>query len=65
MVCKFFGSFQGCDFGPLRLINTDGIKDARELVTVLCIVNLGGIRAEDINAALLELKRNVLGELTC
>jgi len=47
------------------LINTDGIEDGRELVTVLGIVDHLRISAQNVETALLEPESNVLRELSC
>ena len=54
----------GRHFGPLGLVNTNAIKDGRELVTVLCAVDLLRVRTKDIHTCLLQTERNVLRQLS-
>lgn len=58
------GGFDGADFGPLRLVNTDLIKDRRELMTVLCLIDILRIRTKNGHTALLQPQRNILRQLS-
>jgi hypothetical protein len=45
------------------LVDTDGVEDGGELVSVFGIVDLLRVGTKDIDTSLLESKGNVLGEL--
>ena len=49
---------------PCGLVDTNRVKDGRELVTVLSLVNIVGVGSENLGlAGLLELQSHVLGKL--
>jgi hypothetical protein len=62
---EVFRGFNGRDFGPLRLVNANLIKDGGELVSVLGHINLLGVRSENLNTSLLEAQRDILWQLAC
>jgi hypothetical protein len=50
---------------PGRLVNTDAVKDLRELLTILGLVDVLGVSAQNVGtASLLQTEGNVLRELT-
>ena len=62
---KFLSLRDGGKFLPGRLVNTDAVKDLRELVSVLGLVNVLGISTENVSAtSLLQTQGNVLRQLT-
>jgi len=54
------GSFKRSCLGPLRLVNTNLVKNRRELVTIFCVIDLLRVGTKDIDTALGEAKGDVL-----
>jgi len=63
-VGKCLGILEGSSFSPIRLIDTDAVQDGGELVPVLGVIDLLGIRTKYVDTAVLEPQGDVLGELT-
>jgi len=61
---EILGCLETADLGPRRLVDTDSIENGGELVAVLSDVDLVGISTKYSDAAVLETKSNVLGQLT-
>ena len=63
-VSKLLGGFYTRSLCPLRLINTNLVKDRGELVTVFSIINLFRICTQDVNTGFFEAKSDILRKLT-
>lgn len=61
---KLLGSLDGGQLLPGGLVNSDGVEDLGELLSVLSLVDVTGVGSENVGlASLLETKGNVLGKL--
>jgi hypothetical protein len=63
-VSKFLRVLVRSKLLPGRLVNTDGVEDGGELVTVLSLVNVERVGTKDVGtASFLKLESDVLGQL--
>jgi hypothetical protein len=62
---KLLSLLEGSEFLPGWLINTDAVKDLRELLSVFGFVDIVGVSTENLGfSGLLQLQSNVLRKLT-
>lgn len=51
-------------FSPFWLVNAYLVKDRRELMSVLCHIDILGVRSEHLDATLFETQCDILRQLT-